>query len=226
MTDFLGTWQGVATALLVCVTVIAVIMILFKNLEGIKGLRLSKDGIRFDTVDLGAAIPRIDAQTKVKLQCVVKDIVERARAAINIDDYMCICPDDKDKLCKNTKTRMKIMKMLLVQTMMTPLYDSISRNHLVKSLSGENVTVWLKSIIAEIHGAALVIEDYCGVDLPDEALKNSLEHILKEYYVPQARCILLASVYDKRDVYAKLPESDKRRERFLEKCDRYIAGLN
>jgi hypothetical protein len=226
MTEFLGTWQGVIIALIVCAAVISVILILLKNVDAIKGLRVSKDGIRFDTVDLASAIPRIDSQVKVKLQSVVKDIVDRARASMDISNYECICPEGHDKQCKNAVTRIKILKMLLVQTMMTPLYDSISRNHLVKAMSDQRLSDWIKRMVDEIHGAALIIEDYCNIDLPDEILKASIEKILKEYYVPAARSIILDGVYAKREVYSKLPDSDKRKERFLEKCDRYISGLN
>ena len=131
MTDFLSSWQGVLAAAVICVSVIAVLLILLKNIDAVKGLRLSKEGVRFDTVDLSAAIPRIDSQVKVRLQSVVKDIVERAWASVDVGDFACKCgvSSSSDEVCGSADIRMRILKMLLIQTMLTPLYDSISRNH-------------------------------------------------------------------------------------------------
>jgi hypothetical protein len=110
--------------------------------------------------------------------------------------------------------------------MLTPLYDSITRNHLVKALSDDRLGEWVKQMLAEIRGSMLVIEDYCGIDLPDGPLMASVEQILREFYIPRARSILLDGVYNKMEAYQKLPDSDKRKEKLLDKCQRYIGGLD
>lgn len=71
-----------------------------------------------------------------------------------------------------------------------------------------------------------MIEDYCGIDLPDEPLMVSIEKILRDFYIPRAKAILLDGVYSKLEVYNKLSDSDKRKTAMIEKCERYIAGLN
>lgn len=225
MTDFLTSWQGVSATAAVCASLIAVLIILIKNIDAIKGLRVSKDGVRFDGVDLSAAIPRIDSQVKVRLQSVVKDIVERARASVDISEFAYQCGSSCAP-CGSSDTRVRALKMLLVQTMLTPLYDSITRNHLVRALSSDRLNEWIKQILSEIHGSTLVIEDYCGIDLPDAPLMASIEQILREFYIPRARAILLEGVYNKLDVYNKLSDSDKRKARLLDKCHVYIDGLD
>jgi hypothetical protein len=221
----LSSWQGVIVAAIISIAVIALIFLLLKNADAIKGLRVTKDGVQFDRIDLSSAIPRIDSNVKVKLQSVVKDIANRALACIDIAEFSLTCAYEENRNCGKADSRQRVLKMMLVSKVLETLFDSLSRNHLAKALSSKSVDKWLKTITAEIAESIAIIEDYCSIDLPNDALMVSIEKIIREFYIPRARSILINGVLAKQEVYQKLPESDKRKEKLLSKCDDYIEGL-
>jgi hypothetical protein len=221
----LSSWQGVIVAAIISIAVIALIFLLLKNADAIKGLRVTRDGVHFEQIDLSSAIPRIDANVRVKLQSVIKDIVHRALAVMDISEYKFSCAYDTDGDCGTISARQKIMKMLLVSKVLESLYDSVTRNHQVKALAVKAVDKWVSAIIEEISEGIVVIEDYCNIDLPNDSLLKSVEKIIREFYVPRAKTILTDGILAKQEVYQKLPDSDKRKEKLLSKCDDYIEGL-
>jgi hypothetical protein len=223
-TGFLTSWQGVVSVALVGSMAIAALLIITKNIDKLKGMRIGRDGVRFDGVNLSLAIPRIDNNTKVRLQSLVKDITDIARANIDLSGYSFKCMKSPES-CVVNSTGENVLKMLLVSRLVIPLYDSINQNHLVKMLNTDNVDGWIRRISKEILFNFKVIEDYCDIDLPDERLPGSIDYILRNIFVPKARTILIDTVFNKTDVYGRIEKDEKHKEELLEKSGKYLKGL-
>jgi hypothetical protein len=225
MTEFLGTWQGVIIALIVCAAIVSIILILLKNADAVKGLRISKDGVRFDTVNLTSEIPRIDKQLNLNLVGLIASLYDVFRASLTLDDSICGCADTcVTKNCENPLNR-KMLKMLLVKMMIIPLINSVERNHLVKGLSKSGLSDWLNKIMSEIDSHYKIIEDYCGFDLPDEAVLTQSREAILLHFVPRARAFVKDAIHAKLSVYQKLDDKDTRKSKLESKCQQYLENL-
>jgi hypothetical protein len=195
-----------STANVAIIAVVAVFGIIMFYVYFRRGGKLKAGNIEIGSTSIGVPIQRIDDTCKLKCREALNGLRETVLAEL---------PSDNKLVCE-----------AIVDRVLNPLYDSITRNHFTKTFSDEKKNAaWLDRVHAEIKRKIKVVEWHCDTEWPelhtpdfDIYLKSLIEHCRGLFVDP-----VVDACYAKIEVYQRNGGEDSKE--WIERNEGYIKAL-